>query len=103
MFKKYLNKRFSKYLVESKNLHDGFQTIYRFPNNYGASVVCHGGSYGGHDGLFEMAVIYFNGLSDYDWTINYSNPITTDVMGFLSSKEVSAKLYLVKSLSDRIV
>jgi hypothetical protein len=31
--------------------------IYKFPNGYGASVVKTGGSYGGGEGLWELAVL----------------------------------------------
>ena len=35
----------------------GVQYIYRFPNGWGASVICHRGSYGGPEGLWEVGVM----------------------------------------------
>ena len=37
----------------------GIQKLYKFDNNYGASVVHHSYSYGNEDGLWELAVIEF--------------------------------------------
>ncbi len=59
MYKCYSSKKWDKYLVDSDRLYEGFQSVYRFPNGYGASVVCYAGSHGGKDGLFELAVIKF--------------------------------------------
>jgi hypothetical protein len=59
-----------------------------FANGYVASVVRHDFSYGGKQGLFEVAVM------DKDFNILYDTPITTDVVGHLNSDE------LVKVLQD---
>lgn len=59
-----------------------------FANGYVASVVRHDFSYGGKEGLFEVAVM------DKDFNILYDTPITTDVVGHLNSDE------LVKVLQD---
>lgn len=59
-----------------------------FQNGYVASVVRHDFSYGGKQGLFEVAVM------DKDFNILYDTPITTDVVGHLNSDE------LVKVLQD---
>ena len=45
------------YLKETKEVMGGIQKIYSFPNGYGASVIKHEGSYGGSDGLWELAVL----------------------------------------------
>lgn len=47
----------SKYLVVDRPLWEGRQRLYRFENNFGASVVRHNTSYGGKEGLWELAVI----------------------------------------------
>jgi hypothetical protein len=62
----------------------GQQKIYRFDNGYGASVVKHFYSYGGSQGLWELAVIAFDGEGAYDWSVSYSTGITEDVIGHLS-------------------
>lgn len=76
----------------------GKQKIYRFDNDYGASVVRHPYSYGGNKGLWELAVIEFSGDDAYDWTITYSTEITNDVIGHLSSEEIEALLDQIKAL-----
>ena len=56
---------------------DGVQKIYRFPNGFGASVIKAGGggswtgSHGAEDGLWELAVIRWEGE---DWNLTYSTP-----------------------------
>ena len=42
---------------------------YKFDNGYGASVVCHSGSYGGNKGLYEIAVLDLTG----DFVLQYTN------------------------------
>jgi hypothetical protein len=79
-----------------KDLHNGTQVVHKFENNYGASVVRHDFSYGRESGLFEIAVVLFD--SDGDWSINYETPITDDVVGHLSQKEVDDILKLIELL-----
>ena len=61
----------------------GAQTIYRFPNGYGASVVVGGYAYGGR----ELAVLRFAGDSD-KFYLTFDTPITGDVIGWLDSTDV---------------
>ena len=61
------------------------QYIYRFPNGYGASVVKHSGSYGHALDLWELAVTTWNDDGDH---LNYSTPITDDVLGNLTGAMV---------------
>ena len=56
------------------------QTIYKFPNGYGASVIKFNYVYFG----IEIAVLKFD--KDGNWDINYSTPITNDVIGGLSEE-----------------
>jgi hypothetical protein len=60
----------------------GCQRIYRFHNGYGASVVRHENSYGGREGLFELAVL------DSNDEICYNTTVTNNVIGWLSMQEV---------------
>jgi hypothetical protein len=43
--------------TREKTMLGKYQKIYKFGNNYGASVVCSNFSYGGDKGLFEVAVL----------------------------------------------
>lgn len=75
----------------------GEQKIYRFPNGYGASVVRHSYSYGSERGLWELAVVTFNGTDHYNITLEYSTPVTSDVEGCLSDDDVQR---LLKEISE---
>lgn len=61
------------------------QTIYRFPNGYGASVI-RGGvmAYGG----LEMAVVKFD-TEGHDFSLCYDTPITSDVLGYLNEMSLA--------------
>lgn len=48
-----------------------------FPNGHGVSIIRNQFSYGGGAGLFEVAVLDSNGALDY------STPVTGDVIGHL--------------------
>ena len=63
----------------------GNQMIFRFPNDFGASIVQTPFSYGGHDGKLELAVLLFTG--EDDWEITYDTDITDDVIGHLEPSE----------------
>ena len=84
-----------EYLIKTKSVLDGTQDIYRFDNDYGASVIRHMYSYGGNHGLYELAVIYFDGD---DWSITYNTPITDDVLGRLRESDVTNTLLEIKKL-----
>ena len=69
----------------------GVQARIQFPNGYGASVVRHQFSYGGPDGLYELAVTKDNNLC-------YDTPITNDVEGYLTPNDVTELLEQIQSL-----
>ena len=74
----YSNK-FKDYIEEQNDL--GYpQTIYKFPNGYGASIIKLKYIYFG----IEVAVLSFD--EDGNWDIDYSTPITNDVIGGLSEE-----------------
>ncbi|EAC5011933.1 hypothetical protein C0M37_12235 [Listeria monocytogenes] len=76
---------FKEYTTKNKNaLFFNEQVLYKFPNNYGASVVLGPYSYG-----LELAVIYFAGD---DWAIVYDTPVTTDVLGDLNKDSLKQAL-----------
>lgn len=71
------------------------QYIFRFENNFGASVVRHKYSYGYEEGLYELAVLKFR---RDDWDICYDTEITDDVCGYRSEEEVEDLLKKIKDL-----
>lgn len=83
---------FKQYLVEEH--HDwGHQYIFRFPNNYGASVIKNAGSYGNAKDLWEMALIFFD---DGDWDLTYERDFDDDVKGYLTDDNVIELLEKIK-------
>ena len=82
-------------LIIERASNGGEQKVYRAANNYGASVVCHSFSYGGEEGLWELAVIEFDGD---DWGICYTTPLTDDVLGYLTQPDVDKLLKQIEEL-----
>lgn len=75
----------------------GTQVIHKFDNGYGASVIQHEFSYGGDEGLYELAVLEFEGDN---WQITYETEITDDVLGYLSEQDVVELLNQIEGLSN---
>ena len=82
---------FEEYRTELNDFYEGIQKRYKFPNGYGASVICHMGSYGSHLGLWELAV-------ELHGIIIYDSIITNDVLGHLTTKEVNKNLKTIKEI-----
>ena len=72
------------------------QKLYRFANNYGASVVKGEHTYGGEEGLWELAVIKFK--DDGEFSLDYTTPITEDVEGHLTDDAVEELLDKIEEL-----
>jgi hypothetical protein len=70
----------------------GVMSRITFENGYGASVVQTFFSYGGEEGLYELAVLDSNG------DLTYSTPITNDVLGHLSEDDVTKVLEQIQNL-----
>ena len=70
----------------------GKKSRMHFDNGFGVSVVSHSYSYGGRDGLYEIAVL------DSDDNLTYDTPVTNDVIGYLSEEEVSNVMKQVQEL-----
>ena len=70
----------------------GIQQRYKFPNGWGASVIQYSGSYGGDQGLWEVAVV------DRADHLNYTTPVTDDVLGWLTWDEVQTILQQIAAL-----
>jgi hypothetical protein len=86
-------------LISVKEFQGGGQLLFRFENGFGASVVRHLYSYGGKEGLFELAVAKFkNDDSDY-WDFDYNNNVSDgDVLGYLKGSEIEGLLEQIKKL-----
>jgi len=63
-----------------------------FDNGYGASVVIGPHTYGGEDGLYELAVLDSNG------NLTYETPVTGDVEGYLTEEGVTEFLKQIQNL-----
>lgn len=75
----------------------GVQYLFRFQNGYGASVIKHNFSYGHDMDLWELAVVKFIDESDC-YALVYDTPVTHDVIGYLTDKEVREYLQKIKEL-----
>lgn len=83
--------KFKDYIVEQNDL--GYpQTIYKFPNGYGASVIKFNYVYFG----IEIAVLKFD--ENGNWDIDYSTSITNDVIGGLNEESRDSVLQQILDL-----
>ena len=92
-----------KHLRFSPCRHDatGVQAVVMFDNGYGASVIKTKYSYGGPSGLYELAVLRAGPgypANPDDWSLEYSTPVTNDVLGYLSKRSVTAALKAIQAL-----
>ncbi|EKZ4888741.1 hypothetical protein QNS99_002391 [Listeria monocytogenes] len=79
---------FKEYTINNKNINFfNQQILYKFPNNYGASVVSGPYAYG-----LELAVIFFSNNNDDDWSLVYDTPVTNDVLGHLDKESLKQAL-----------
>ena len=81
--------------VVDREINGGTQQIYRFDNGYGASVINSTISYG-----TEMAVIKFRSKDNADYVLVYDTPITDDVLGHLTFRDVEGYLNDISLLSE---
>ena len=82
-------------------LHGGTQQIVRCDNGYGASIVRHSFSYGSDEGLFELGVFYYPCANSDECALDYSTPITDDVIGSLTEAEIEEMLGRIESLPKK--
>jgi hypothetical protein len=83
--------------LEFDNINDppyltGVRSRMVFKNGYGVSVVSHTFSYGGADGLYEVAVLGLDG------ELTYITPVTNDVIGYLEPHDVTDIMKQVQRL-----
>lgn len=70
---------------------NGLQAVMNFDNDYGVSVVKFNGSYGYHQDLWEVAILYKDSLT-------YNTDITDDVLGYQTEKDVTDVMKKVQAL-----
>ena len=87
-------------ILIQRPMRDGTQVVYKFDNGYGASVVCHEFSYGGDQGLKELAVLTFPD-DDERYELCYNTEITDDVLGYLSDEDVADLLVKIEALEAK--
>lgn len=89
---------FKQYLVDEEHDWGPHYTfshyIFRFPNNYGASVIRGPGTYGSAQDLWEMALIFFD--EDGDWDLTYEKDFDDGVKGYLTDDNVIELLEKIK-------
>jgi hypothetical protein len=85
-------KTFKDLQFKQHPINDGIVARIIFENGYGASVVRHEYSYGGKDGLYELAVL------NNDGELTYETPITNDVLAYLTDKDVTEVLIKIQQL-----
>lgn len=71
------------------------QVVFRFPNNYGASVILGGISYG-----LELAVISFGNADNESFSLRYDTPIASDVVPFLDDETLIETLEAIIKLPE---
>lgn len=74
-----------------KRAENRVRAFHEFANGYAASVVCGPWTYGGEKGLFELAVMH-------DGKLDYTTPITNDVIGHLTEAQVEELLAQIEAL-----
>ena len=86
------------YDVVIKDEPTAVQKLYRFPNGAGASVIRGEFTYGGDEGLWELAVIKFVGDG---YHLIYPRDVCPegDVVGWLTDEEVDYRLVKIANLT----
>ena len=82
---------FSKYEIPKSRMTVGLQNKYRFPNDYGASLIYAPGSYD-----LELAVLDFS--VNPEGALAYGTPITDDVLDYLTWETAVEVLIKIKRL-----
>jgi hypothetical protein len=83
---------FADLIFKPHPIPSGVQAIINFSNGYAASVVRTQWSYGGSEGLYELAILK-------DDAICYDTPITNDVLGHLTEDGVTEALQQIEALA----
>ena len=92
---KNIDKKFKGYLINKYNDElGGVHYIFKFPNDYGASVVKGRYTYGGPQDFWEMALIFFE--EDGNYNLTYERDFDEDVKGYLTDDNVIELLEKIK-------
>lgn len=89
-------KGFEKYIqkpVDDEYYKD--QTLYKFENDWGASIIYHQGSYGYEQGLVELGIVRWFG---HKYMLSYDTDLTNDVLGDLTQEQAKLILEKIKEL-----
>jgi hypothetical protein len=78
--------------IEHPSHMGGVQSRIQFDNGYGASVVKTPYTYGGDNGLYELAVL------DSEGHLTYATSVTNDVIGYLRPEDVTDVLAKIQQL-----
>ena len=89
---------FENNLIEKSEHLGGIQYLFKFENNFGASVIKHSVSYGHEEDLWELAVIEY--YRSGEWYLTYDTDITDDVIGCLTDEDVRELLTKISKLND---
>ena len=73
----------------------GVQAKHFFDNGYGVSIIQSPNSYGGDEGLYELAVLKGN---EDKFKLCYDTYITDDVLGHLTEEQVETTLAEIQKL-----
>ena len=96
----------TRFLADVHNKEGRYVKRYYFSNGLGASVACHDGTYGGHAGYFELALLSYPLGTDpeitseliYDTEWNAALGIV-DVDGWLDFYEVADRLQRIRNFN----
>lgn len=90
-------------ILYSGGRNGGEQIVVAFDNGYAASVIRGPYTYGGDQGLWEVAVLEGEGdWNEGTWSLTYDTPITDDVIGHLSDDERDEVLDRIEALPSRL-
>lgn len=90
-----IDDHFKQYMIEKfEDELKGIHYIFKFPNDYGASVIKGKYTYGCERDLWEMGLIFFN--ENGDWLITYERDFDDDVKGYLTDDNVNELLEKIK-------
>jgi hypothetical protein len=85
-------KTFSDLEFKTHHMGSGIISRIKFDNGFGASVVKGPHTYGGKEGLYELAV------TDAEDRLTYPTPVTNDVEGYLTEEDVTKLLEQIQNL-----